>query len=178
MQPLNVNLDRPIADVTVLGGATDAASPQAAAEQIENQKAQVSQLCATLANIVETLNDFQTSLISGHKDDIAKLAVEIAAKILARKVEQGDYEIEAIIKQALEGVEIAEDIVVRLNPKDHAQIKEMVKSSQDDSFKSLVFVADSGIAPAECLLETPQGKIESHIEEQLNRVTEALINAG
>ena len=82
------------------------------------------------------------------------------------------------IKQALEDAPSQKDVVIRLNPKDYAQIEQLTRESEANLAKGVTFVADAGIGPAQCLLETPKGIVESIIDEHLERISEALKKAG
>jgi flagellar assembly protein FliH len=189
MQPLNINLDRPIEKADIIGsqisldkiGTANTDPSRQDTDQLssetQQQKAELTQLCSALKSVVDTLSRFQDSAFATHKEDIAKLAVEIARRVLAQKVQEGDYEIESIIRQALEGLTVKQDIVVRLNPSDHTRIEELLKNSEFSDFKGLAFVPDEKIKPAECVLETQRGTIEALIEEKLQRIAEALKKA-
>ena len=181
---LTVKLDRPVKKVTAVSSRPapgfDANSSQQfnSLRLMEEQKAELDESCSNLKNIVETLADMQSELFLKHKEDIINLAVEIARKILASKIEQGDYKIQNIIKQALDDAPTQKDIVIRLNPDDYAKIEQLTKTSEMSFAKGATFVADAEINPAQCMIETPKGIVESFIEEQLERISEALKRAG
>ena len=67
---------------------------------LKNQKADLSYTCQVLNNIAEKLNDCCENIFTQHKEEIARLSVEISRKILVRKIEDGDYKIETIVKEA------------------------------------------------------------------------------
>ena len=69
-------------------------------------------------------------MIVEHRQAIAKLAVEIARKILAQKVKDGDYQIESIIQEALNNSPTRQDVVVRLNPQDLARCQQMQQQGE------------------------------------------------
>lgn len=174
-----VKLDRPIQSVTVIKDSIDTADQsQQLLEQVHGQKAELNELCSNFKNIVDTLAGMQSELFRRHKDDIINLAVEISRRILAHRIEENDYKIQDVIKKALDDAPTQKDIVIRLNPKDYAQIEQLTKSSEIDIAKGATFVADAGIAPAQCLLETPKGIVESFIDEHLDRIGEILKKAG
>jgi flagellar assembly protein FliH len=172
-----VKLDGPIRNAAAVINPGDAASMTQQGlgpEQIQNQKDRLNDLLSDFENIVETISAMQSELFRRHKDDIINLAVEISRKILAHRVEQDDYKIQDVIRQALDDTPTQKDIVIRLNPKDYAQIEQLTKSSEKDFAKGATFVADASIAPAQCLLETPKGIVESFIDGHLDRISEAL----
>lgn len=183
-----VNLGRPVEKVSVLGGnlgpgATGRNLPDGSVEQngsIEMPAAknnEIMRLSETLRNVISQLNELRSDILAAHKEEIAKLSVQIARRILEQKIEQQDYEIESIVRQALEGVEVSEEVVVHLNPQDHDRMERFLKESQPETFKGVVFVADGKIAAAECVIQTPRGAIESLIEAKLERMAEALSKA-
>ena len=66
--------------------------------ELESQKQQCAQVLQTLEAIVEHIQLVYEKAIVEHRQGIAKLAVEIARKILVQKVKDGDYQIETIIQ--------------------------------------------------------------------------------
>jgi flagellar assembly protein FliH len=111
-------------------------------------------------------------MIVEHRKAIAKLSIEIARKILVQKVKDGDYQIESIIQEALNNAPARQNIVVRLNPQDLAKCQQMQQGN--GIIESVKLVADTAIGPAECIVETPKGKVESLIDGHLEQVARAL----
>lgn len=188
-QTLTVQLDKSIMSAKILAnhssgigtGVLDrsAVSSKADTEQIRTQDlgaqgAGFSQVCQTLNSVVAKLNQFYDKVFVEHKDEIAKLSVEIARKVLMQKVENGDYEIESIVKEALNNAPTRQDLVVRLNPQDLEQLQKAQQEQPGGDLAGIKFVPDPDIGRAECLLESPKGIIESLIDKHLERVSEAL----
>jgi len=175
-----VHLAGPINSVQVTDQMPDCANQTSAGTQqaqllqdLEVEKTELTRLIQMLQNITARLNDFCSKLIVEHREAIAKLAVEIARKILVQKVQEKDYKIEAIVKEALSNAPTRKDMVVHLNPLDLADLQKLLEQDTDGAFAAIKFVADSGIGRAECVLETPKGMVESlinHHLEQINRV--------
>jgi len=188
-QTLTVHLEKPITSAKILddpaGGKLSGhgrADSAANAEQIltqdsEAQKTAFSQAYQAINVVVTKLNQFYDKLFVEHKEEIAKLSVEIARKILMQKVEDGAYEIESIVKEALNNAPTRQDIVVHLNPEDFAQYQKAQQDEPDSALAGIKFVSDQNIGRAECLLESPKGIIESLINEHLERVGKALKKA-
>ena len=187
-EPITVPLSRPVTSVRVLDGCP---APQVGREcqadslidpspDIKAQKAMFSQACQALNSAAAKLTEFYEKVFMEHREEIAKLSVEIARKILVHKVEDGDYEIEAIVKEALKNAPVSHDVIVHLNPEDHAQCRkalEQEQEQQDSVFVGIQFVSDWSIGRAECLLETPKGIVKSLIDENLERISQALKKA-
>ncbi|MFZ2149373.1 MAG: FliH/SctL family protein [Sedimentisphaerales bacterium] len=183
-QTLTIHLERPIASAKImddsagLGGVNSKAN----AEQIliqdsKAQKSAFSQACQALNAVAARLNECYEKVFVEHKEEIAKLSVEIARKILMQKVEDGAYEIESIVKEALNNAPTRQDIVVHLNPEDFAQCRKAQQDEAEGVLAGIKFVSDPKIGRAECLLESPKGIIESLINEHLEKVGKALKKA-
>jgi flagellar biosynthesis/type III secretory pathway protein FliH len=176
-----MRLEKPIASVNLMHeAAEDSARPSAEAQAAESLKVRnedLTQVLEALQDAVSKINDFHKSVVERTKEQIAKLAVEIARKILMQKIQEGDYEIESLVKEALEHAPAHKDVVVRLNPQD---LVECQKAQQDDgfgTFSGIKLVADANIGRAECVVESPKGVVESLIEQHVERIAKALERA-
>jgi flagellar biosynthesis/type III secretory pathway protein FliH len=191
-QTLTVSLEKPITSakfldesavgidgqVPGLSHANSAANAvQIPAQVSDAQKNTFSQTCKAINGVVTKLNQFYEKVFAEQKEEIAKLSVEIARKILMQKVEDGDYEIQSIIKEALSNAPTQQDIVVHLNPEDLAEYQKTLQNEPDGTLKDVKFVSDSNIGRAECLLESSKGIVESLINEHLDRIGKALKKA-
>ena len=187
---VTVNLSRPVTSVKVLDRRPESVGGEQADFQVgaptnpspalEAQKAMFSQACQALNDAAVKLNEFYDKVFAEQAEGVAKLSVEIARKILVQKVENGDYQIESIIKKAMENVPVRHDVVVHLNPEDYTQSREALQgqqNEQDGAFIGTKFVSDPKIERAECLLETPKGIVKSLIAENLERISQALQRA-
>ena len=187
---VTVNLSRPFTTVKVLDHrpepvGSEQADIQADAPSIpspdrEAQREMFSQACQALNDAAVKLDEFYDKVFTEHAEGVAKLSVEIARKILVQKVENGDYRIESIIKEAMKNAPVRHDVVVHLNPEDYTQSREVLQdqqNEQDGAFIGIKFVSDPKIKRAECLLETPKGIVKSLIAENLERIGQALQRA-
>jgi flagellar biosynthesis/type III secretory pathway protein FliH len=184
---LTVHLDRPIGltkicekdfekldtGYSILVPTSDE-NPESRMQDVEAQRAALSQANQALRKVIARLNEFYDAAFAAHKEEIARLAVEIARKILAQKVENGDYKIEPIIKETLSNAPVRQDVVVRLNPADLTEWQKLRESEPGEDFTGIKFVADASIGRAECVLETPKGIIESLINQHLEQIGKAL----
>ncbi len=190
-QILTVNLNKPIisakfmdddtGDVVSEMTGSGHAGVQADTEHVsvhdrdlDDQKAAFSQACQALNGVIAGLNQFYDELYVGHREEIVRLSVEIARKILMKKVENGDYEIESIVKEALNNKPANQDVVVHLNPDDIEKCRNAQQSEPDSILAGIKLVPDPNIGRAECLLESPKGIIKSLINDSLERIGKAL----
>ncbi|MBW8001507.1 MAG: hypothetical protein FVQ80_05745 [Planctomycetes bacterium] len=191
-ETLTISLDKLINSISVLENYTGGLTAQSPAQNqtapglqssennltqnLEAQKNDFLQSYTALQTTVDKLNQFYNEMVTNHKEEIAKLSVEIARKILVQKVQDGDYEVESIIKEALSKAPAHQDLVVHLNPQDLEQCQNIIQ--KDAALSDLKFIADANIGRAECLLETPKGSVGSSIDENLKQIAKALTNAG
>jgi flagellar biosynthesis/type III secretory pathway protein FliH len=145
-----------------------------AMEDLKIQKALYAQACQAIQAVADKFKETFESIFAQRNEEIAKLSVEIARKVLMRSVEEGDYKIESIISEIIKNAPAQNDLVVHLNPKDLSDIQKIGQ----EVFSGVTFVPDNNIGPAECMLETPKGIIKSLIDEHLEQIGRALKKAG
>jgi flagellar biosynthesis/type III secretory pathway protein FliH len=179
MANIVLKLARPIKLVKVCGnsnsfpGDTNGQS-QATQDELKSQKILYEQACRTIQAIVDKFKENYETIFAQRNEDIAKLAVEIARKVLMQAVDDGNYKIEEIIKEIIKNAPTQNDLVVHLNPKDLADIQKI----GTQVFSGVTFVGDNNIGRAECMLESPKGIIRSLIDEHLEQIGRALKRAG
>jgi flagellar assembly protein FliH len=145
--------------------------PSAASEP---QRAELARLLEILNGIADGLHQLHEQTLARNRAEIARLALEIARRILRYKVDQGDYEIQAIVEEALKRAPTRQNVVVRLNPEDVSRCQQLQKANPQSPFAELELTADWNIGRGECLVETPKGIVQSFIEEHLEHISEAL----
>jgi flagellar biosynthesis/type III secretory pathway protein FliH len=189
-QPVTIQLSQAIKSVALVHTpdgvsnlqAGDAFSPGAgvgasAAPALDGLQAQLDQTCQTLDSLVAKLEQLQAEMFQSHREQIARLAVDIARKILVQKVKDKDYEIEAIVQEALAKSPTPQGIVVYLHPDDLPTCQQVQQERPDGPFAHVELMANPSLGRAECMLETPKGMIKSFINEQLETIAQALEKA-
>ncbi len=137
---------------------------------LESQRKNVEAAAAALGQAVSKFEAFHNEMFSSHRSAIAELSLEIARRILMFKVDKGDYDIMSIVEEALSNAPARDEAVVYLNPSDMEHASE-VKSNLLTGLKLL---SDSNLAKGECRIETSRGTVQSKLEENLRRISEAL----
>lgn len=197
----HVRLERPLQGVTVSGAsapggapvppANPNAAPAPSAEPVaggemspqalaamEQERLQIQQTRLALDDLITKVTRFHEEMLSAHRKEIARLAVEIARKVLMQQVKDGDYEIEQIIQEALKNAPVQQDVVVHLHPEDLVACQSLQQEGADGPFSQVQLVGDPTVNKAECLLETPKGVVKSFIEDHLDKIREALERAN
>jgi len=187
---VKTKLDKPITEVRISDNYSADARPvrnrttnslsddeQTLRGDLEAQKAAFLQTCQILEGLSAKLKEFCDKIFAEHKEEIAKLSVEIARKILVQKVKDGDYEIESIVKEALKKAPTHQDMVVHLNSDDLKQFQKAQQEEPGSVLSGIKFISDPNVGRAECVLENPKGIIKSLIDKNLEMVGQALEKA-
>ncbi|MFH1653837.1 MAG: FliH/SctL family protein [Pseudomonadota bacterium] len=109
------------------------------------------------------------------QDEVMKLVMSIAEKIIGKLVLQHEGIIEVVVRQALERA-IGDRITVRLNPDDYKEITDKGVGFGDiiDRTRRLTFREDESIERGGCVVETEVGTIDARLETQLKAIRKTL----
>jgi flagellar biosynthesis/type III secretory pathway protein FliH len=181
VQTLTINLERPVASVRILNDCGILSEDAAANDinisvELSRQTENLAQAAAAVSAVAAKLNAFLENEIRQHNQQIAKLAVEIARKVLVQEVSQGHYKIETIIQEALRNAPSRQNISVHLNPEDAASYQALEQNGTR-LFDGIKIETDPNVKPADCVVITPRGLVESFMETHLLHIAEALAQA-
>jgi len=154
--------------------ATCLGQPNNPPGDLREQEAELAWSLEIVNRLADGLQQLHAQTLANHRVEIARLAVEIARRILKHKLAQGDYDIQAIVEEALQQAPSRQNIVVRLHPEDASRCQQLQREDPDSPFAALELAADGSVGRGECLVETPKGIVKSFIEEHLERIREAL----
>lgn len=154
-----------------------AAAMDQARQALQADRTSLASAKGALLSALQQTAGLKESVVHSAEQQIVELAIHVARKVLMQEIQAGRYEIDPIVQAALEQVSNRQEVVVHLNPDDFqrcAQAKQAGQGEQDDCPAGVRFVADPSVRPAECLLQTPQGNVQSSIEEHLGEIAAAL----
>lgn len=192
MVDATVQIDAPIASVRLVdspasqgagrvqadGGAAQASGSAAANDRacqaMQADREALASTKAALLSAIQQTAGLRESVVSSAEQEIVQLAIDVARKVLMQEIQAGRYEIDPIVQAALGQVSGWQDVVVRLNPDDFGRCAQATEGENGDPLSGVRFVADPSVRPAECLLEAPQGIVQSTIEEHLDEIAGAL----
>lgn len=175
MKPVDVKLEMPIQSVTLIDENeihTLCAAPTH--EQNQQQQEQIASLCASLEKAAAAAEEVIERMFVSQKDKIVRLSMEIAAKILAKDIRDGNYDIQRILLDAIEPISASSQMLVRLNPADLEILRQAVKNNALELPEKLRFVDDPGVGRAECIVESDEGVVEHLIEDHLRQIEAVL----
>lgn len=110
------------------------------------------------------------------EQDVLKLSLKIAEKIIGREIEKDETIRGEIILTALRQARQQEMMTVRVNAADLPLVEKM--RGQIDAFgraRYLDFVADQAVKKGGCLIESASGTIDARLETQLRVFEKALL---
>lgn len=150
--------------------APKASPPAELLAGLEAQRQQLASAQSALQSALAQMPTLRQTLIKQAEEQVLHLALEVAQKVLMQEIKAQRYEIDPIVKTALEQLPARHDVVVHLNPRD---LDQCTLTEQEEGVQ---FLADPSIPPAQCRLDSPQGVVEMSIEQQLQHILEALKN--
>ncbi|MCK4887409.1 MAG: hypothetical protein KAS96_08480 [Planctomycetes bacterium] len=182
-ETITINLTSTLNSVELLDGFTNSLNENIQIDKavsgsngrVRAEEERISQFCQTLENVSKKLTSLYEKSIPEHKEQIAQLCVEIARKILIKKVDEGDYKIETMVQEILNNSPGGKEIKIYLNPTDCRQCQKIQK--EENTFEDIAFLADPEVGKAECIFESTKGNIESFIDSKLKQVAEELKKA-
>ena len=123
-----------------------------------------------LNNVISDLNDKAVELGAQFEEIVLNTSFALAGAILKREIEKESI-VKSVLDESLKKVLGANEIIVRLNPKDYESIIIEGKSFQmKDSFSQIKFEKDDRIELGGCLVESEIGNADGRISSQLNEL--------
>jgi flagellar biosynthesis/type III secretory pathway protein FliH len=129
---------------------------------------------AELNNLISDVNDHSIELEVQIEQLVMNVGFILAEAILKREIEKESI-FKDVLDESLRKVLGANEIIVRLNPKDYESIVIEGKSFQmKDSFSKIKFEKDDRIELGGCFIESEIGNADGRISSQLNELKRKL----
>ncbi len=127
-----------------------------------------------LNNLMSDLNDKSILLESQFEQLVMNVGFVLSEAILKREIERESI-FKDVLDESLKKVLGANEIIVRLHPKDYESIVVDGKSFQmKDSFSQIKFERDDRIEMGGCFIESEIGNADGRISSQLNELKRKL----
>jgi len=144
--------------------------------RIEGVKNEGVEILGRLQSFVEDVKSKRDQFFQSIEADVVELAVRIAGKIVASKVEIDKEVTAGVIRQCLENIGRHESILVRVSPEDYDEI---VKHQPEwigmiENIESFDIKADPAVSRGGCVVETASGFVDGQIESQLETFSRKL----
>ena len=140
--------------------------------QVEAQLAMVNENFAQALLAIGTLRG---QLLHEAEEDLLKLSVLIARKVLLKELSCDPGALAGLVHKAVELAADEGEVVVRLNPEDHAlavNCREFQELLSDN--RCITLKGDPAIGRAGCLVETVRGNIDGGLDAQLEEIFRGL----
>jgi flagellar assembly protein FliH len=168
------------------------AEARATAAQIEREAAQNVQLMVQsevdqevartvdpwreqLSNTLHELDGLRLSFVSQAEKEVARLAIEIAKKIVHREVTIDNDIVMTLARIALSRMHNRVAATIHLHPDDLAYVD--AHRSKLSSANALALIEDSSVGRGGCLVQTEMGDVDARIEQQFAEIERAFIGS-
>lgn len=149
-------------------------------EGLEKSKAEVEQKYASLISTITSISQGalaeKQKLVMSAEDDIVKLSVDIAKKVVGQELSINHDIIVNFVKEAIRMLENKEKIVIYVHPDDI----EIIKSHRED-FQKLMDISDTMhilpddmLSRGECRLESESEIVDTDINYQFEEINKKL----
>ena len=106
--------------------------------------------------------------------DLVRLAISIAARVIHREVAVDPDALAGLIQAAFTKLQSREINRVRMHPTMEPLVRKLLE--QGGAPKNMVLTPDASLKPAEVFFETAQGILDASVETQLREIERGLID--
>ncbi len=134
---------------------------------------------AAFANAEQSLIAFEEQLLSRCAPQLVDLALEIAAKVIAKAVDADGEIVAAVLERAKQQALDAKQLRICLNPTDHqllAELRPDLVKIGNDGKRTIEVVASAEIARGGCRLETESGIVDATLPTQIDEIRRHLLD--
>jgi flagellar assembly protein FliH len=131
-----------------------------------------------LRDAVEDLVALKESVLRASEEDLLKLAVMIARKVIHQEIATDRLILAKVVSAAVSNASDRDELVIRLNPEDHRLVsahKHLYLGGCSDE-RLVELRADDVIAPGECIVDTVMGEIDARTDSQLDEIFRRLLD--
>ncbi len=142
--------------------------------ELEKEKEQLKNLASAMSTAISEMDKIHQYAIAQHKQEIVRLSVEIARKIMLKQIELKDYNIADIIEKTLERSPDRQNILIFVSPDDYEFCSNFIKENENHPIAKLNINSSPTVSNGQCKVDTSKGIIEYFIDEHLARISDAL----
>ena len=150
---------------------------QGKAQALAEAAEQLTQLQQAWVAAAQQWEAQQQTLHRQARQDVLKLAVMLARKVVHRVVEQDNQVAADQVAAALSHVLRPSDVTVRICPDDRQVVEEALPAVANtmSQLKHVQLVDDPAVGKGGCIVSFGQGQIDASIDTQLDRVVQLLL---
>ena len=127
---------------------------------------------ASLRTAVENLHVLRDKILRESEDELIRLIMMVAAKVIQREVAQDRQRILAdVVKSATAGISARDEVFVHLHPDDYALVTTSRENFRQELFtERMQFKSDPEVSPGSCRVDTEMGTIDASFDSQLDEI--------
>jgi flagellar assembly protein FliH len=140
---------------------------------------EASQGISMLNRVIDELESYRTQILYESKQDIVKMALAVAEKVLHKEIMTDPNTVVSVVKNAISKVGFKRNFTVHVNPLDVEVLKAAGSSIAGavDSMESLKFKPDPKVEPGGCVVHTESGTVDAQVDRQFQEIKENVLNA-
>ncbi len=126
---------------------------------------------------LEAAKEEHRAMLDGAEDEILRIAVSMAEKLLNVQVEINEDAVLAMIIRCLEGLPGGREIILRVSPRDEPLCRRNAQILQALLRKdvSLQIIADEAFTSGSCSVESEEAEVTFHLQKELEILTKKLL---
>lgn len=146
---------------------------------VKAQSKDIAAKLEVLAALSKTIPQIKKDILEKGEEQMVKLAIAIAEKILQQEVSTRKEVILGVLKGALKNIAETEGIKIHLHPQDFRYMMEVKKDflQSFDGIRNMVFEEDSSIKRGGAVVETMFGEVDARLENQLKEIKAAMLQS-
>ncbi|PKN20795.1 MAG: hypothetical protein CVU71_03170 [Deltaproteobacteria bacterium HGW-Deltaproteobacteria-6] len=148
------------------------------AEGLKSQDKNVAAKLDVLTTATKTIPQIKKDILQKGEEQMVKLAIAIAEKILQQEVSTRKEIILEVLKGALKNIAETDGMKIHLNPQDFRYMMEVKKDflQSFEGIRNMVFEEDSSVKRGGAVVETMFGEVDARLENQLKEIKTALLH--
>jgi flagellar assembly protein FliH len=144
-------------------------------EGLEKGRQSVLPVIDALGSLIEDLTLIREKTLQQLESEIVALATGVARKIVGRELAVRPELVATVVRQALNQLESAGSICIKLNPDDIALLNELKADlfAGGSEPAAIAFKGDPSIERGGCVIETDAGDIDARLETQFQAIEDS-----
>ena len=138
----------------------------------QQSAAQIQPVIEKLARTVDELAALKPRLRHEAEEDVVKLALAIARRILYRELATSPEALLGLVRSALDRLEGREVHRLRVHPQDAASLQQKMQSA--GNARKIEIVGDPSLQRGSAIFETAHGALDASVDTQLNEIERGL----
>jgi flagellar assembly protein FliH len=148
------------------------------ASGIKEGEKEIRERLERLESVIRELDGVKERKIEEVLPEIVDLSLDIARKIIHRKIEQDREIIVSVVREAIHRLGREEKMIIRVNPADYdTMISNIDLLREETRLRDVTVEPSASISPGGCTIETPSGEVDARIEEQIKEIRDAITTA-